>query len=66
MVQREQDIVESLRMLEGLPVWVVIRLCTDEEDVVDFYNQLDELLELSIDVLDDFIGESEEVFEHNP
>mmetsp|Transcript_14592 Transcript_14592/g.21545 ORF Transcript_14592/g.21545 Transcript_14592/m.21545 type:complete len:401 (-) Transcript_14592:529-1731(-) len=57
--------VQSLRSLEGLPVWVVIRLCTDEDDVVDFYNDLDEQLELSIEVLDDFIGEANEVYKHN-
>lgn len=57
--------VESLRRLEGLPVWLVIRLCTDEDHVVDFYNDLDNQLELSMDVLDDFCGEAEEVYEHN-
>jgi len=62
----KRDFVESLRMLEGLPIWLVIRLCTDDEDVVDFYNELDEVLELSIDVLDDFTGESIEVYEANP
>jgi hypothetical protein len=38
----------------------------DEDDVVAFYNELDNMLELSIEVLDDFSGEAQEVFEANP
>lgn len=62
----EQQFVQSLRSLEGLPIWLVIRLSTDAEDVVEFYNNLDEQLELSLDVLDDFCGEAEEIYEFNP
>eukprot|EP00980_Cylindrotheca_fusiformis_P001988 scaffold443_cov125-Cylindrotheca_fusiformis.AAC.37 len=61
-----QDFVRALRSLEGLPVWVVIRLCTDEDDVTDFYSDLDNMLELSLEVLDDFMGESKEVAKQNP
>ena len=61
-----QRFVEALRNLEGLPVWVVIRLCTDDEDVVSFWNDIDAILELDIDVLDDFTAEAKEIEEFNP
>ena len=56
----------NLRSLAGLPVWIVVRLCTDEDAVVDYYNNLDSQLELSLEVLDDWIGESKEVHRFNP
>jgi hypothetical protein len=55
----------TLQSLEGLPIWLVIRLCTDDEEVVDFYNNIDNQLEMSLDVLDDFFAEALEVYEHN-
>ena len=64
-----QDFVHSLRSLEGSHVAVVVRLCTDDEPVLDFYNSLDVQLSntgLSYDVLDDFHGEALEIFLRNP
>lgn len=63
--QNKQEFVSSLRGLEGLPVWIIIRLCTDDDDVVEFYNNLDGQLELSIEVLDDFSQEAKEVHQQN-
>ena len=65
--ERQEDLVAALDSLRGLPVFVVIRLTTDFQPILDFYNDLDKRLDwLDIDVLDDHISEAEEVFEHNP
>jgi hypothetical protein len=59
------DIATALKPLEHLPAWVVIRLCTDEERIVNYWNNVDNDLELEMDVLDDLEGESEEIAENN-
>jgi hypothetical protein len=60
-----ENFKNALRTLEGLPVWITIRLCTDDESVIEYYNELDAELELSIEVLDDFIEEATEIYKHN-
>lgn len=60
-----RDFVNELSSLEKLPVKIVVRLCTDNEKVRDMFNTLDSKFD-SIDVLDDFWGESLEVYLHNP
>lgn len=62
----EQNFINSLKSLEGLPVWIVVRLCTSNDSVVEFYNNLDRQLELSVEVIDDFVSESQEIYKCNP
>ena len=50
-----------MRPLELLPVWVVIRLCTDEDKMVNYWNGIDNEIELNMDVIDDPLGEAEEI-----
>ncbi len=60
------DVAEALKPLRQLPVQLVIRLCTDNETIVDYWNKIDEQVEIDIDVLDDLRGEAEQIHGVNP
>ena len=60
------DLTAALRPLEVLPVWIVLRLCTDDSHVVNYWNQIDKQLELQLDILDDLVEEAGEVTRWNP
>jgi hypothetical protein len=57
--------VEALQRLQRLPVWVVIRLCTDDDAVSDYYKDLDKVLELPLECIDDFLNEAKEITKVN-
>lgn len=61
----DAEFLSALKALEGLPIWLVIRLCTDEAKVKRFYNELDCKVDLSLEVVDDFMGEAQEVHRYN-
>ena len=54
--------IAAMRPLEQLPVWVVIRLCTDEDKMVNYWNNIDSAIELNMDVIDDPHGEAKEIY----
>jgi len=46
----KQDFIDALVKLSTLPVWIFIRLCTEEKDVFEFYNNL-KLMDLDLVVI---------------
>lgn len=63
--EASREFVQTLRSLQSFPIWMVVRLCTDDEETCNFYNSLDEELELPLEVLDDHVAEAREVAQHN-
>lgn len=60
-----KEFLGALRELQELPVWIVVRLCTSDEKVCEFYDKLDLNLETPVDVLNDLFQEAQQVYEHN-
>lgn len=59
-------LADALKPLKFLPVAICLRLCTDEQRIVDYWNKLDQGLELHMDVIDDFTSEAKQVMDLNP
>jgi hypothetical protein len=61
------DVSIILKKLCKIPnLSITVRLCTDKRNIIDYYNDLDNYREIKLDVIDDLIGESEEVHDKNP
>ena len=61
----EDEFLTALRAFEDLPCWIVVRLCTSEKRIVDYWNNLDARCDLQLEVLDDHLSEAKEIARYN-
>jgi hypothetical protein len=59
-------IIDALKPLEGLPVQIIIRMCTDEIEISEYWHHINAQLDLEILVLDDLATEGAIVRKTNP
>jgi hypothetical protein len=64
-VSSDGDIAAAMAPLKHLPAWVVIRMCTDDDKIVEYWNNIDQQVEIDMDVLDDLSAEAAEVTSAN-
>lgn len=62
----KRSFVHAMHLLQQLPVWCIVRLVTDDNAVVSYWNDLDNELEAPLEVLDDVRSEAVEVAQRNP
>ena len=60
------DVASALKPLEDLPALAVVRLCTNDKPVCDYWDGIDRKLELEMDVIADITEEATQVYQYNP
>ena len=60
------NVAEMLKSLQGMPVQILIRMCTEEIEVCDYWENINASLDLDIRILNDVIIEAQKCTELNP
>jgi hypothetical protein len=63
--EAKENFFRALQKLQLLPVWIVIKLCTNDRKAINYYRKLDKKLEIPIECISDYITESKEVRKWN-
>jgi len=57
--------INTLKTLESYPVFILFRICSNDQHVLDFYNNLDRQFQHSVQVIHYFALEAQDVFKVN-
>jgi hypothetical protein len=61
-----QSFLDAMQALQTLPVYLIVRLCTNDEASMHFWNTLDLDLGIPVEILDDFEEENRIAYAMNP
>jgi len=61
-----QSFLDAMQALQSLPVYLVVRLCTNDEASMHFWDTLDLDLSIPVEILDDFEEENRMAYATNP
>ena len=61
-----QSFLDAMEALQTLPVYLIVRLCTNDEASMHFWNTLDLDLGIPVEILDDFEEENRIAYAMNP
>jgi hypothetical protein len=61
----DREFEAALRQVQSR-AWVVVRLCTNDDHVLKYYHELDNMLEFDLEVIDDYMDEAKEIYSFNP
>ena len=59
------NVADMLKPLEGLPLQLIIRMCTDEKEISEYWHGISASVDIDIRVLDDVEAEAVEVVNNN-
>lgn len=60
------DITNIIKTIQNNNVSITVRLCTDNDRIVNYWNRIDSDLEINLDIIDSFHDERKEVNKFNP
>lgn len=59
------NLADALKPLQNLPVNVIVRLCTNNNRILNYWMKIDKEIEVPMDLLDDLVSEATEVQRNN-
>jgi len=60
------NVAQALSQLKDLPCWVIIRLCTADEAISNYWDSVDSQLEVRMDIISDYLDEGAQIQAANP